>query len=349
MNLPSGSNFSGFTINGLTIQNGSTTNLADASFPLTIGGGTGTTSPKVYFYGNIDANSAYVNTTYAVNGAITLLHDAIVYAGDKTTLNVTSAISGAGYALTKDATSTGTVTFAPSSNSSNTVSGTPVNPTKTTTISDDQSSTYFTAVPNETLVIDGKVAGVSLLTGSTLKGVGQVGTLSANTGSIVAPGHSPGCLSSASLYLYGTYQAEIGGTDPCTGYDQLKVTGAVDLTGSTLDAPLYGGFIPKVGQSYTIIDNDAADAVAGTFTGIAEGGTYSNQGVTYSVTYKGGDGNDVVLTVTAVDAAVAAAVPSKPDTGFALVSANPFAAVALTTLAAAALLIAARKLRPSVK
>ena len=131
-----------------------------------------------------------------------------------------------------------------------------------------------------------------------------------------------------------------------TRYDQIKVTGTVDLTGSTLDATLYGGFVPKVGQSYTIIDNDAADAVTGTFTGIANGGTYSNQGVTYTVNYDGGDGNDVVLTVKAVDAA---AVPAKPDTGFALVSAHPMLALATSTLAAAAILVAARKLRPSVK
>ena len=342
----SGSNFANFTMNGLTVQNGANTSLGNVTFPVTLGGGTATTTPFINFYGNIDSNNAYIATTYSVSGAVNLLHDATLYAGDKTTVTFNGAMTGVGFALTKDPTSIGSVTFAPSSNSSNTVVGTPVNAPKTTTVSNDQSSTFFQVVPNETLVVDGKAGNVNLLSGAKLMGNGTVGILYAPSGSIVAPGHSPGCLASGDLILAGTYQAEIGGTDPCTGYDQIKVTGTVNLAGSTLDATLYGGFVPKVGQSYTIINNDAADAVTGTFTGIANGGTYSNQGVTYTVNYDGVDGNDVVLTVKAVDAT---AVVKKPDTGFALVSAHPLLALVTSTLAAAAILVAARKLRPSAK
>ena len=342
----SGSNFSNFTMHGLVVQNGGSTNLANVTFPITLGGGMGTTAPVINFFSSTDANGSFIATKYTVSGQVTLLHDAVVYAGDKATVDFNGAFSGAGFGLTKDPTSTGSVTFAPSSNTSSTVAGTPVNALKTTTVSTDQSSTNFSPVPNETLVVDGKAGYVTLLSGSKLMGSGTVGALYAPSGSIVAPGHSPGCLASGNLTLGGTYQAEIGGTDPCTGYDQIKVTGTVNLTGSTLDATLYGGFVPKVGQSYTIIDNDAADAVTGTFTGIANGGTYSNQGVTYTVNYDGGDGNDVVLTVKAVDAT---AVVKKPDTGFALVSAHPLLALVTSTLAAAAILVAARKLRPSAK
>lgn len=343
----SGSNFKNFTVNSLTIQNGVSTLLADVTFPLTLGGGSGTTSPRVSFYGNLDANNNYADTTYAVSGPITLLHDAVLYSNVKTTVNVTGSIIGSGFAITKDPTSTGTVTFSPSSNNSSTVAGTPTNAVKTTTVSDDQSTTYFTVVPNETLVVDGKAGFVNLIGGSKLMGSGQVNGIYSQPGSTVAPGHSPGCLTSTTnVYLAGTYQAEIGGTDPCTGYDQMKVTGTVDVTDGTLVASLFNGFVPQVGQSYTIISNDAADAVTGTFTGIAEGGTYTNQGVTYSVTYKGGDGNDVVLTVTAVDAS---ALPKQPDTGFALVAGHPLFTMIATTLSAAAILVVARKMRPSVK
>ena len=49
---------------------------------------------------------------------------------------------------------------------------------------------------------------------------------------------------------------------------------------------------------FTIINNDGADAVSGTFNGLAEGGTITFNTVTLYITYTGGDGNDVVLQLT---------------------------------------------------
>ncbi len=49
------------------------------------------------------------------------------------------------------------------------------------------------------------------------------------------------------------------------GYDQVKVTGTVSLGGADLDLALLGGFTPSIGNSFTIVDNDGADAVSGTF------------------------------------------------------------------------------------
>ena len=46
----------------------------------------------------------------------------------------------------------------------------------------------------------------------------------------------------------------IGGTSPGSDHDQLRVTGLVNLAG-TLRAELTGGFIPKTGQSYTIVQS----------------------------------------------------------------------------------------------
>src|SRR5262249_10165724 len=57
-----------------------------------------------------------------------------------------------------------------------------------------------------------------------------------------------------------------------------------------------------------LIANDGTDAVTGTFAGIAEGGTVTVKGTTFTVSYKGGDGNDVALTVTAVPVNVVAVV-----------------------------------------
>lgn len=345
--LVTGASLNGFTIHGITVQKGASVDLVDATYPITLGGGSGTTSPEISFYGNVDNNSAYVATTYTVSGALTLNSDAKVYAGDLVTLNVTSAISGSGFALSADPTSTGDITFSPSSNNSNTKTGSQANAAQTVTASDSLKTTSVTVVPNETFILDGDRGQVILLKGSTLMGNGTTTYLLANAGSIVAPGHSPGCLTTDNLALSGTYQVQVGGTDACTGYDQLKVTSGatvVDVTGATLDVSLYNGFVPKVGQSYTIISNASSTAVNGTFTGIAEGGTYTNQGVTYKVTYVGGAGHDVVLTVTAIDASK---LPSKPDTGLMLVTGHPMIAFGTSVAAAIVLIGAARKFGPA--
>ena len=70
--------------------------------------------------------------------------------------------------------------------------------------------------------------------------------------------------------------------------------GTVTLAG-TLSATLGAGFTPVEGNSFVIIDNDGADAVSGTFAGLAQGARVNLGGLNLSITYTGGDGNDVVL------------------------------------------------------
>ena len=69
-------------------------------------------------------------------------------------------------------------------------------------------------------------------------------------------------------------------------YDQVNVNGAVNLTGATLNVTTGAGFTPAVGNTFTIINNDGADAVTGTFTGLAEGGAVfgGDGGLTRSAT-----------------------------------------------------------------
>ncbi len=77
---------------------------------------------------------------------------------------------------------------------------------------------------------------------------------------------------------------------------QLNVTGAVDLAGATLNLQLGQDFTPSIGQQFTIINNDGVDPISGTFAGVPQGGTVTSGGLSYTVNYAGGDGNDVVLT-----------------------------------------------------
>jgi autotransporter-associated beta strand protein len=103
----------------------------------------------------------------------------------------------------------------------------------------------------------------------------------------------------------------VNGATVDTEYQQLNVVGKVILTG--VDLALSGTFAPTSGQAFTIVKNDASDAVSGTFNGLPEGKVFSVPGGTLSglfqITYQGGDGNDVVLT------AVNAANPALFGTG----------------------------------
>jgi len=83
-------------------------------------------------------------------------------------------------------------------------------------------------------------------------------------------------------------------TAPGSGYDQVKTRGSVGLSNAVLHATL--GFRSAISNSFTIIDNDGADTVIGTFNGLAQNATVFINGVPFRISYTGGSGNDVVLT-----------------------------------------------------
>lgn len=201
----------------------------------------------------------------------------------------------------------------------------------------DYSISDYTVTNNEILTLNGKLGDVIIVSGGKLLGSGSATTLNVQSGGKVNPGNSPGCLSSGNLTLSGTYQAELGGNDPCTGYDQLKVSGAVNLTGGSLEASLVNNFVPQAGQTFTIIENDATDSITGTFNNLAEGATFTSGSVVYKISYLGGDGNDVVLT--------AVSVPASPNTGF--MSGSSFSLVVLLVAGAGILLFAKRRIQQS--
>jgi hypothetical protein len=90
------------------------------------------------------------------------------------------------------------------------------------------------------------------------------------------------------------FDIDLNGTVAGVGHDQIVVNGTVSLSGS-LNVGI--GFIPAPGHVFTIIDNDGADPVSGTFAGLAEGATLTAGSYTLQVSYAGGTGNDVTLTV----------------------------------------------------
>lgn len=136
----------------------------------------------------------------------------------------------------------------------------------------------------------------------TLKGTFTItGTLTVSAaGAVLSPGLSPGIINSGDLSLISgsTVNIEINGTTVGTQYDQLNVTGTVNLGNATLNVTT--GFTPVAGNSFVIVNNDGSDAVTGTFSGLAQGSIFSVNGITFQISYTGGSGNDVVLTVVTV-------------------------------------------------
>jgi fibronectin-binding autotransporter adhesin len=241
-----------------------------------------------------------------------------------------------GFTITRDSASQGTL------NVNGTVSQ---NQPKETTISDSQPTTDITVVSKETTTLDGTRQAVTVDDGGTLKGTGTAEFLVVRPAGIVAPGHSPGTLTVVqTLSLQGTYQAEL---QTAKNYDQLVVGQGFSGAGnavmlnpsSVLSLSLYPGWSIAKGDTFTIIDNKSATPVSGTFTGLAEGSQVTVSGVTFSISYVGGDGNDVVLT-----ALTTAADPAAPNTGVAnFVKANPVVVLAAGVVAAAAVFIVSRR------
>jgi Tol biopolymer transport system component len=220
--------------------------------------------------------------------------------------------------------------------------------TSTITASNNYTATDYTVVANETLSLDGSLCDVIVQSGGTLMGTGHACTITVQTGGVIAPGHSPGCITSGNLSLAGTYTAQLGGTTACTGYDQLQVTGSVTV-GGTLASSLVNGFVPVAGNSFTVIDNDGADAVIGTFAGLAQGSSFTVSGVTYQISYNGGTGNDVVLTVTAVttEATAITPVPGAPNTGRGFQMVRPEISLITTIVLTGSMLYFVRRLKSS--
>jgi autotransporter-associated beta strand protein len=152
------------------------------------------------------------------------------------------------------------------------------------------------------LLLNGVAPGVDVtVLGGTLGGTGSLGNLTAGPGT-VAPGMSPGTLTTKAVDLTnGALAVELNGA-AAGQFDQLKAVGAVDLTGSALSASL--GFTPNPGQKFTIIDNDGTDPVTGTFAGLPDNATPTIGGNTFRIDYDGGTGNDVALTAVLVPGSV---------------------------------------------
>ena len=175
------------------------------------------------------------------------------------------------------------------------------------------SNTYTgpTTINAGVLTINGNQTTSSItLNGGTLAGLGTTGTITVSpvvagltTASQLSPGDKGTNNGIGKMIARGhvvlnsnaTFDVQINGMTAGTQLDNVDVTGTVTLNNATLTGFL-GSFVSQVGNEYQIITNDGSDQVVGTFNGLNEGAFLTISDQKFQISYKGGTGNDVVLT-----------------------------------------------------
>ena len=103
----------------------------------------------------------------------------------------------------------------------------------------------------------------------------------------------------ASFAATGGFLSDIGPT--AATYEKITITGTLSInSAAALTFAATGGFVPAAGQMFTLVNNDAAEAVSGNFSGLAEGAiiaSFVGSALNAQISYVGGSGNDVVVTV----------------------------------------------------
>ncbi len=335
-----------FFASQLTLNGGSinTTGLQNYVAPIVLGGNTTLSSSgggNISFNDPINgASILMLNTsgevTFAAGaGNVTPLHSVVTDAGGKTTISSSIATTTAQtYGDLVETTATLTLTSDQINTANVDIVGTlTVNVGNTGELSGtitgggslikdgagkltlSGAGTYggTTLVSAGSLAVTGSInSAVTVTAGATLLGNGSTGAVTAQNSSVIAPGNSPGILSTGDFDLQssGTLEIEIGGTvagNTASNHDQVDVSGTVTLAGS-LSTSAFNSFVPTLGDTFTVVNNDGVDAVSGTFDGLAEGATIENflgTGHSATISYVGGDGNDVVLTSGTAGAALA--------------------------------------------
>ena len=146
---------------------------------------------------------------------------------------------------------------------------------------------------------------------ATLGGSGTVGDIPNYCYGTISPGNSPGILTCSNVILTSsaTLKAELTGPTPgAGGYDQLNARGTINLASASLTVVPAFTTPVALGQQFVIINNDLSDAITGTFSGLPGGSTITAGNYRFTISYTGGSGNDVVLTLTSIPGAASGSI-----------------------------------------
>lgn len=179
------------------------------------------------------------------------------------------------------------------------------------TLSGANTYTGGTTVTGGTLLVNnssGSGTGTSAVQVSTgtLGGTGTIaGAVTVGTGSgrgaFISPGISPGfntatlaIQTSLTLNSDATYNFELNSTNGIT--DKIVANG-VAINGAAFSFTDGGSSKLALGRTFVILDNTSASSTNGIFNNLADNSIFTNNGNAYQVSYEGGDGNDLTLTV----------------------------------------------------
>ena len=230
-----------------------------------------------------------------------------------------STVSGSGEV---DTGSTGTGALVINGNGSTTYSGLIIGTgdvfksgTGTFTLAGNNTYSGLTTVNNGTLLVNGSQpqSPVSVSSIGTLGGSGTVGNITANGN--IAPGNSPGILTSSNVVFTSTgdFFVELTGPTAGTGYDQLNVRGTNVLGNAVLHVTTAFTTPVAVSNQFVILNNDGSDAITGTFSGLANNATFTAGSYLFRINYSGTFDNDVTLTLLSVPATALNAVVTAGD------------------------------------
>jgi autotransporter-associated beta strand protein len=146
------------------------------------------------------------------------------------------------------------------------------------------------------------LSGANIFTGGTTVQAGTLeltGSLNSSltvTNGILGLGATTGTRSvNASLTIQsgGTLRIRLQGPTAGTQYDRINSSGTVNLSGNL--EVIASPNLPS-GTTFTILGKSSAGAINGSFSGKPQGAVFSANGQHFSISYTGGDGNDVTLT-----------------------------------------------------
>jgi hypothetical protein len=77
----------------------------------------------------------------------------------------------------------------------------------------------------------------------------------------------------------------------------MAAAGVTISNEALFSAILHGNAALPIGDVFTVIDNTAALPISGTFSNLPDGFSFTAGNNTFQVSYEGGDGNNLTLTV----------------------------------------------------
>jgi autotransporter-associated beta strand protein len=139
----------------------------------------------------------------------------------------------------------------------------------------------------------GRLGGRGTIAGSVTLGTGS------GAGAILAPGKRVG--KASALTMQGALTFNSDSTYNCGVKTRQAITDKVVADGVIINGAQFlltgsGDVAIPQGTVFTVIDNTAPTPIAGTFSNLPDGSTFTARGNTFRANYEGGDGNDLTLT-----------------------------------------------------